>query len=66
MPEYSDRHVLMVVVAAFVAGYWIVSFIMKRLRDLRNRPNLNEEIWREQEKAAEDRRRKNGSHPGQE
>jgi hypothetical protein len=57
MQEYSDALIYAVVVVAFIAGYALVSFIARHLKDLRSRPSLNEQIWREQARAEEERRR---------
>lgn len=58
MREYSDIFVFIVVVVAFIAGYSVVSFLIRYLKELKNRPNLNEEIWRQQAGAEETKRRR--------
>lgn len=54
--EQSDFLVYGVMVGAFVIGYLVVGFVIKHLKALKERPPLNEELWREQEKAETARR----------
>ena len=51
MPEQSNLLMYGVAVVAFVAGYALVSFIIKHMKALKGRPPLNEELWRQQEEA---------------
>jgi len=46
MEEHSDILVYAVIVVAFLIGYSIVSFVIRHLKELRNMPPLNEEIWK--------------------
>jgi hypothetical protein len=45
--EVSDLVLWGVVAVAFIAGYTVIGFIVKRLKDLKNRPSVMDEIWRE-------------------
>ena len=49
--EESDLILYGVTAVAFVVGYLVVGFVIKKLKALNERPPLNEELWREQEKA---------------
>ena len=49
MEKYGAGIMAVIVLAAFVVGYAIVSSIIKRFQELRNRPDLMEQIWREHE-----------------
>ncbi len=58
MQEQSDYLIILVVIVAFIAGYLLVGFIIKRVQKLRELPSLNEELWRQQEAANEAKRQK--------
>jgi len=47
MDESYDALVILVVIGAFVVGYIVVGFVIKYLKELKERPPLNEEIWRQ-------------------
>jgi hypothetical protein len=66
MKEYHDYLVVLVVIAAFVAGYWLVSFVMKFLKDLKDRPPLNEEFWRQPSEAEKAKQADQGEERRQE
>jgi hypothetical protein len=51
MKEYYDVLVVIVVIAAFAAGYLVVSYVFKFVRELNRRPPLNEEFLRRQAEA---------------
>ena len=51
MEQYSNIIIYSVIIVAFLIGYSVVSFIIKRLQQLKNMPPLNEEIWKQQSKA---------------
>ena len=51
MEQYSNIIIYSVIIVAFLIGYFVVSFIIKRLQELKNMPPLNEEIWKQQSKA---------------
>ena len=55
MPEQSDLLMYGVAVAAFVVGYILVGFVIKHLKALKERPPLNEELWRQHEQDQKDR-----------
>jgi hypothetical protein len=57
MPEQSDLLMYGVAAAAFVAGYALVSFIIKHLKALKERPPLNEELWRQHEESQRNKSR---------
>lgn len=44
MQQYPDIYIFIVIVVAFICGYSIVSFIIKRVKELNSRNKLNEEI----------------------
>ena len=48
MNEPYDALVILVVIGAFVVGYLVVGFVIRYLKELKERPPLNEEIWRQQ------------------
>ena len=47
MDESYDALIILVVIGAFVVGYIVVGFVIKYLKELKERPPLNEEIWRQ-------------------
>jgi hypothetical protein len=51
MQEYYDVLVVIVVIAAFVAGYLVVSYVFKFVRELNSRPPLNKEFLSQQAEA---------------
>ena len=51
MEQYSNIIIYSVIIVAFLIGYFVVSFIIKRLQELKNMPPLNEEIWKQQAEA---------------
>ncbi|MHC1744767.1 MAG: hypothetical protein AB9873_17305 [Syntrophobacteraceae bacterium] len=47
MEEMPDWVVWGVVVVAFLAGYGIVSLVLKRMKDLQSRPSMMDDLWQE-------------------
>ena len=47
MDDSYDALIILVVIGAFVVGYIVVGFVIKYLKELKERPPLNEEIWRQ-------------------
>ena len=58
MPERFDLLLIFVVIAAFVAGYLIVGFVIKQVKSLKDKPPLNEHYWREEEEKAKQRQQR--------
>ena len=57
MQEYSNSLIFMVVVVAFVAGYSVVSCIVRRWKEIQNRPRVPDEKRQGQTKADNERPR---------
>ena len=66
MQEYSTGILIVVIIVAFVAGYSIVNFIIKRLRELQNRPKWYDETWKQQATSEKDNRQNTRNQHSQE
>ncbi len=57
MEEMPDWVLWGVVVAAFVVGYGVVSFVLRRVKELQNRPSLMDDLWRSEDSVSGSRGR---------
>lgn len=55
MEQMPDWALWGVVGVAFLAGYSLVSFVMKRVKELQNRPSMMEDLFRESPDASGNR-----------
>jgi DnaJ like chaperone protein len=53
MEKHPNSFTFIIVAVAFIVGYLLVSFIIKRIKELHNRPKFNEKKSHEQERDKE-------------